>query len=545
MAFSDHKRVPALNVSSLAEYGRSIVTGFSSMQKIGQLTDFNIRLTSGRVIPVHKIFLNVASEHFRTMFSSRMREANDNEVWFKEFPDKAIQSVVDYIYGREISIEVEEVGEYLNLADFFRLHYLRTEIEKYMLNNIMIMNVVHWYFLADKYRIQAVKMKAIDILQNNFIEVCSKYDSPNLLEVFNILEKDSVAVNDTVKLKAVVQWTIRKEEERKHKFGDFMRFIDLEKCSDDYLAVVIGTYADRFLSQQCLESKFREAMSWNPVDRNNTNWSFFVFGGLDHQRVPSRSVSIIHLQKFRVTEMTQAIPQELLPFQAVRCMTLRGLFCADDVGKCVLYNPSSREITPFPQLLTKTSYPASASIGNKVYLMGGKRSQKTSVLCMDLKTKKCAPCESLRHGVEDAVSCRIDHYIYLLTCRFVDLLPGGIQLQRYDTEKDSWSVLKRPPSDVTDTKGVCAVAVRNKLYIIGGRDRLCLSYDYKEDIWYSHERPLKYHCNGGALCLGEMIVLCGGSASDVIEVFDLIDLTWHIVPLKLPHGTNFPVCMLN
>ena len=129
MASSHPRRVPALHVNSLSGYGHIVLTGFSSMQKEEHLTDFTIRLASGKTIPVHKMLLNVASEYFQVMFSCGMREASENEVRFDAFSENSVRRIVDYMYGRELSIEAEEVEEHLDLVETFQLHHLRTDIE--------------------------------------------------------------------------------------------------------------------------------------------------------------------------------------------------------------------------------------------------------------------------------------------------------------------------------------------------------------------------------------------------------------------------------
>ena len=125
MASSDSTCFPALKLSCHKSYAERIVQGFSSMQRQDHMTDFTIKTSSGRRINAHKMLLSVASDYFQAMFNSGMREVNDGEIRFETLSDNAVYSVVDYIYGREITVQWDEVEEYLNVVETLQLHELK------------------------------------------------------------------------------------------------------------------------------------------------------------------------------------------------------------------------------------------------------------------------------------------------------------------------------------------------------------------------------------------------------------------------------------
>ena len=116
-------------------------------------------------------------------------------------------------------------------------------------------------------------------------------------------------------------------------------------------------------------------------------------------------------------------------------------------------------------------------------------------------------------------------------------------MQRYDSDRDEWTICSSPPSHINDTLGARAIAVGTNVFILGGKARLCLSYDTIHDVWYNHEQPQEEHVNGSAVLLDGKIVLSGGDDSDVIEVFNLLTYTWHTSPLKLAQPLSNHLCL--
>ena len=251
------------------------------------------------------------------------------------------------------------------------------------------------------------------------------------------------------------------------------------------------------------------------------------------------------------------LPDEVLRYHPSQCATPSGaLFVASgrtrnslstSINDCVLFNFQTKQIThyPFPTLTRIGS--GAAAIGSNIYLIGGTSNTK-KMSRLDLNSKQWNPCADLVCGVGYPIVCAVGKEIFVLTNTDVGNCSNyrrgdPIVLQCYDTDKNEWRVCASLPPQVTDTEGSSAVAVWSGIYIVGGEGKLCLSYNVPENAWSVHEKPSMKHTNGSAVHLNGEIVLCGGSSSDEIEVFDIHRNEWRASSLKLPKRLDFLLCL--
>ena len=97
------------------------------------------------------------------------------------------------------------------------------------------------------------------------------------------------------------------------------------------------------------------------------------------------------------------------------------------------------------------------------------------------------------------------------------------------------STQKEPACNARNTQGACLVSVNNKLYLLGGEQRLALEYNPLSNQWVELVPPnLRYFSASG--CCGVVmkpgkIWLCGGSTEEgeernVIEEYDTSTKEW-------------------
>ena len=557
MASADSIRIPALKVSCNRSYAERILQGFSAMQRCDQMTDFIIKTSQGKRIPAHRMLLSVASHYFQAMFNSRMREVKIGEIFFQTFSDNAVRSVVDYMYGREITVAWGEVAEYLDVVATLQLDELKKQIEEYIIKHTTKDNAIENCRLAETFGLLELKAKTKLVISSHFVAICRAHKYFTLSEMIALLkDKDLISVRNDAKLKVAIDWIIAQEDERKDSFAELVDCIDLQKCSPSYLANILQKYEGRFIKQVSLYAKISKAMASGVIKGQNTagEGRFLITG------ITNAAGNLIK-QMYRVdmtaetVEEAGDIPDKLLHFGSARCVTQSGLLFSASGGTtasassatngCVLYDPATKILKHLPPLPKPRLLAGAAAIGSKVYLMGGYKYNK-KMSCMDISRNLRRDCADMQHGVGIPITCSIDQNIFVLTN---SVLFGGlcyhegdpIILQCYDSDEDTWGVRAAPP--VKDTSGATAVAVWGIMYVVGGKDRVCVSYSPQEDTWYSHKRPSKPHAFGGAIHLDDKIILCGGSSSDVIEVYDIQRDKWETSPLKLPFPAKGMVCI--
>ena len=255
--------VGVLRLVCPSSYGDSVVAGFSALQEQKRMTDFTIKTNGGKSIHVHKMLLSVASDYFSAMFESGMKEMRDDEVHLDTLLGEVVFAVVDYFYGREITIKWEQVVDYLDVIEYFQLPHLKSQVENYIIENIAPKNAIHWCQVAAKYGLEILKVKSKAVIASNFVEaVAANFNDLDLSELLDLLrDKALMSVNSDLKLRVVLGWVTEKEEERKEALAELTDNIKLETCSAGYLAYVLENHEALLMSQVAVCVKMSKAMA--------------------------------------------------------------------------------------------------------------------------------------------------------------------------------------------------------------------------------------------------------------------------------------------
>ena len=161
----------------------------------------------------------------------------------------------------------------------------------------------------------------------------------------------------------------------------------------------------------------------------------------------------------------------------------------------------------------------------------------------DLVDRKWIQCNNMLDNFRLPIVCAVGKIIYVMPNTDKKANKGlntqnEITLQCYDTTSDLWSFGPAPPAVVTDTTGASATSIDDLLYLVGGKQKLCLCYDTLHKSWTSLGNSSQPQFYGSAVSLGNKILLCGGSYCDkrldIMQRFDAKQGEWKVLPYKLP-----------
>ena len=114
------------------------------------------------------------------------------------------------------------------------------------------------------------------------------------------------------------------------------------------------------------------------------------------------------------------------------------------------------------------------------------------------------------------------------------------QIQKYDPIADSFSWATQLPPHVTDTWDACLVAADDKLYLLGGRQKLAEQYCPAAEQWSQLSQPPARYDYGGSFGVVHdgKLLLCGGKTGsnnrDLVEELDRTSQQWKTTDIKLP-----------
>ena len=492
MAATAVSSLPVLRLVYPSSYGDKVMAGFSALQEQNRMTDFTIKTKGGKSIKVHKMLLAVASDYFSAMFASGMKEARDGEVHLNDLSEKAVCDVVDSFYGREISIELQHLEDYLDVIEIFQFSDLKKEVEECIKTRVDASSAIHWYKVATKYNLQEVIVKAKSIIKSDFYKAFNAYalDLSDMLELLQ--DKDLMSVPSDLKFKVVIAWVQGHENERPEGFSQLVDCIELEKCSLGYLSFVLATHQSLLMSAVSVTSQISNAVASGLAKGKHLSIGskFTVIGGLGPGSCVFKNMLRIDMNAGTVEDAGE-VPDVIHRWHPARCTISSGaLFSvsggsgknlATTLNDCVLFDPDTMAVTHLPPPPEPRMCAGAAAIGTKLYFLGG-YNHFSKMSCLDLLTEKWSDCADLIHGVCYPIVCTIGKYIFVLTSSGIG---GGscynegdpIYLQCYDSDKDEWTLKASPPSYIKDTLGTCAVAVWTNMYIVGGSGKVCISYN--------------------------------------------------------------------
>ena len=552
--------IAPLNVESSSNHHRQVVASFSDMQERSIMTDFNIELSSGDLISVHRNVLYATCDYFKALFTSGMKEDTEGKVRFETLSEAVVRGVIDYLYGRKLSVDWDDVEEYLNAVERFQLPKLKKKLEEYIGQNICAQNCLSLYQLADRYGLQQLRIKTKESFASHLNRWCTsdKFKQLSKTDVINLFSDQALAsVKNDIKLKAIIAWVTYEEQARKECFPELLEAIELCKCSSSYLKYVLDTYEDRLINKVSLAVKIAKAMASGVEAKEAVSVDkFLVIGGILDDRSLSKKIYVVDWMKESVEEVG-TVPDDLLRWYPARCFTPSGLFSgaggtADDFASatcnCSLYDPITQQLTSLPSIPSPLVTAGAACVKSKVYMIGGE-GHFTQMISLDLNEgKQWLECKDLKQGVVYPIVCSLKEQIFILTSTLTEAgtyhyMGDEIKLQCYNTETQDCSFRASPPSGITDTDGVSTVPVGDDIYYVGGDDKLCLRYATKEDKWYRHKKPLREHYYGGAVHVNGNIILYGGLSTDKMETYNIARDTWEISSIKLPLQLTSPYCI--
>ena len=194
--------------------------------------------------------------------------------------------------------------------------------------------------------------------------------------------------------------------------------------------------------------------------------------------------------------------------------------------------------------MVRPRYSASAAEFDdmKLLVVGGcDSSELATAVCqiLNVVSGKWTPTASMPEPLERPLVAAASGFVFILP---QDEITSNTRILQYDPSTDSHTYRAYLPDGVQDTYGACLVGTGDKLYLLGGEERLAWQYDIHTDQWIQLTQPsAKYVYYEGccAVVRAKNIMLCGGSSEegrerDLIEEYDVKKQSWRILDTRMP-----------
>ena len=208
-----------------------------------EFCDFTIFI-KGREFPVHKCILAVASEFFKRLFATNMKEKYQNFIEFKtEVRPEEMEIILYFIYGNSNISSSVNIYEVLKAADFLQIPDLIVFCKEYAKTHLSEENV----FIGREF---AMQLNMLDVLSD-----CNAFISKNFFELSKqgkFLEIQPNEIGEILRLKdnttleedffdSIVNWVNHDLENRKIHFPKFFKLIKLHSLHKTFLSITVSS----------------------------------------------------------------------------------------------------------------------------------------------------------------------------------------------------------------------------------------------------------------------------------------------------------------
>ena len=130
-------------------------------------TDFTI-VCDDFEIPVHSLVLSTRSHVLDTAMNGDFKENKEKKYRIKDFKPDSVKQMVKFLYGFEVTEDVEEPEELFRLGDMYDMEDLKKAAIMCMENKITKKNVFTIFQFAESHEYAETLSKCVDFVEENF-----------------------------------------------------------------------------------------------------------------------------------------------------------------------------------------------------------------------------------------------------------------------------------------------------------------------------------------------------------------------------------------
>uniref|UniRef100_X2AIS7 BTB domain-containing protein n=1 Tax=Capitella teleta TaxID=283909 RepID=X2AIS7_CAPTE len=460
---------------------QKLLASLRKMKENDVMTDITLILPDDSTISCHKLVLVAASLFFETMFDSGMKESIDKNIKLEFSDADTIRKLVEFIYSGEIDVNEDNVQTLVAASDFLLMGDLKAHCEDFLTTLIR---------------------------SSNHQELCT-------------------FENEDIVFTSVVRWVNVDPEQRKEAFPRIAPFIRFPLCTQKTLSMNV----------------IWEPLMWNPE-------CFKLIAEAQHSQFHSRREPIENSRTAHRSSKREYLVRLSADYNQVSIEYTDSIDEDEVEWECKLldFTHSLNKNNCIPSesgVIWIINDETRMSLDLKSYKISSHpwvkpRNEECSLFVGDAKIIAFGGKERLNPNSNPAA-----HVIYLLgnvyilggyaLCRERDYygITMGNQEPRYrpqpsqSTQKFSiatqtWSLCTSMPDECTSAQ---AVALNDKIYVVGGENRICFCYDPEEDTWTVLSRP-KFGNSDSATVWKGNILLSSSRGHSTLQVYDPILDCW-------------------
>ncbi|XP_070558637.1 kelch-like protein 12 [Ptychodera flava] len=474
---------PQKNIFSNS-HAKEILTTMNNLRKSGTLCD--VILSVDKVdFPVHRIVLAACSDYFCAMFTNEMSEKQKSSIELQGLNADTMEVLLDFVYTETVNVTVENVQELLPAACLLQLKGVKRACSEFLENQLDPTNCLGIKKFAETHTCEDLLKAAETFSYKHFSEVVKQEEFMGLSkeEIQKLTQSDDVQITtEEPVFEAVLSWVKYDVDSRKEFLPELLAYVRLPLLSPKYITdtvdtepLIKGSLACRDLVDEAKRFHLRpecrtEMQGPRTNPRTGSDERLVVVGGFGTQQSP-----VANVEEF---------------------------------------DPKTQSWRFLHNLSKKRRYVAAASLGNKLYIIGGfdGMSRLNTVEFLDYNNEdegwnSVAPM-NVRRGLAGVTI--LGDMIYV--AGGFDGIIRHRSLERYDPHIDEWSVLSEMD---TGREGAGLIVANGMLYCIGGYDGVNIlktveKYDPATNQWSNASSMGTRRSGAGVALLNDVIYVVGG-----------------------------------
>ncbi|XP_053184696.1 kelch-like protein 6 [Scomber japonicus] len=478
--------------------------GMETLRVNRELTDV-ILCVQGQDFPCHRAILAAASQYFRAMFCSGLKESHEERVEIRGLDSGTMRSLLEYTYTSQALFTFSNVQRILEAACQFQFLRVVDACAGFLSKSLHLESCIGILNLAESHALLALKTSAQGYIISHFSQVVQQEDFLQLPadSMETILQRDDLDVKcEECVFEALMRWIRAQLDERCPLLARLLSYVRLPLLEPAYF--VERVESDELI-RRCTEvfPMLQEARIYNlsgrevvsertkPRVQHFLSEVFLIIGGCTKdERFISTVTCLDPLRRSRlevarlpITEMEDESQNR--KWVEFACITFRnelyisgGKETQHDVWK---YNGALDKWIQIEPLTIGRWRHKMAVHGGKVYALGGfdGAQRLANVEAYDPFHNRWMQVAPLAVGVSSFAAASFDRWIYVIGGG-----PNGKlatdKVQCWEPGTDCWEL--RAPIPI-ETKCTNAVTFKNCIYIVGGAMHAMYCYSPLSDSW--------------------------------------------------------------
>ncbi|CAH8563803.1 unnamed protein product [Schistosoma turkestanicum] len=225
---------------------RHPVSSFEAMnrfRKNKELCDV-VLLVDGREIYTHRVVLAACSAYFRAMFTGELAESRQTEVTLYDLDGDAVETLIDFCYTSQITVEECNVQNLLPAACLLQLTEIQDVCCEFLKRQLDPSNCLGIRAFADTHACRGLLRVADQFTRLNFLEVVASEEFLLLPvnHLVDILRSDDLNINSEEQVYyAVMRWMHHNLSDRRPYLSYLLEHVRLPLLSPKFLVGIVST----------------------------------------------------------------------------------------------------------------------------------------------------------------------------------------------------------------------------------------------------------------------------------------------------------------